>query len=287
LRVETLSRQIDGTQVAEKICAAYQRFRCDAVLLSSVSSDGIRLPVARIVRRLHSIGPRPLSVIDGAQELAHTPVDLQSGNVDVYLAGSHKWLGASTPLGMCYLACPETSTGLAHHLRLASEAFLQQDPLLEFLTWLQEDAAPANLSETVNLMPVACAAGALADLAKSDRGMAESVSVRRQNVIRVATRAEQLGWTPRQPSNDLRSGILLLQSMALNVRSLGADDLQARIDRTRVTITAYDDGLIRLAFPSEPLNSWQLAHLESALSAASQSTQGTKRPAVARTALAK
>jgi hypothetical protein len=278
LRNEAVDERLTADQVSGKVSNAYQRHECDGILLSSISSDGIRLPVEPILRKLRSLRRPPLAIIDGAQELAHAPVDLKSAGADLYLAGCHKWLGAPMPLGVCCVAHPASNAELVDDLQFAQQSFSSEDPLLEFLTCLQGGTTSASHSETVNLISLACAAGALSDLARCPRPLNAVFSDRRLNADRLACHAKQFGWAARQPdSAELRSGILLLQSTQAHIRRLAAAELQGRTDADHVILTAYDDGLVRLSLPDEPLRDWQLTRIAQALHSVNQSRRPTRR----------
>jgi selenocysteine lyase/cysteine desulfurase len=265
IRDDILHGRLTAGEAIGTLTQSYQRHGCDSILLSSISHDGIRFPVTPFLRHLREFGHVKLVVIDGAQELAHAPVDLKSGEIDVYLAGCHKWLGAHMPLGMCCLARPATSAGLAQDFQAADEASSGIDPLSVFLAWMQGRNLTASRSETVNLMPLVTTAAALDDLANSGTTLMESLSLRQTNAELVERLAARLGWVAPTTAPELRCGILLLQSTDRWVRSLKAEDLQARMDAANVTFTTYEDGLIRLSLPNRPLNGREIERIQRVL----------------------
>src|SRR5262249_15476470 len=120
---------------------------------------------AEIVASLSSVRPPRLVVVDGAQALAHVPIDLQGS--DVYLAGCHKWLGAGHPLGLAFHPRPRSR----EFLRNVAEDMLadgdMNDPLLLFTVQL-ENRRLEPFSETVSLAGLfSCAAAAVTEMDNS------------------------------------------------------------------------------------------------------------------------
>ena len=99
-------------QIVEHVVAA----KCGGVFLPEISHDGIRLPIAAIVRAIRQAAPSVFVVVDGSQALGQTPVDLSCVPCDFYLSGCHKWIRKPYPLGSRLLSEPgnerSDSTGL-------------------------------------------------------------------------------------------------------------------------------------------------------------------------------
>ncbi len=75
-----------------------ERTRMVAVVHQSNALGTIN-PVAEIVAKAHAVGAKVL--LDGAQALAHMPVDVQALDVDFYVTSAHKMYGP-TGVGMLY-----------------------------------------------------------------------------------------------------------------------------------------------------------------------------------------
>ena len=66
-----------------------------------ISSTAVVLPARRLTELAHQHGC--LALVDGAQALGQTPVDLQDIGCDAYFASPHKWLLAPPGNGMFYI----------------------------------------------------------------------------------------------------------------------------------------------------------------------------------------
>ncbi|HEX4614248.1 MAG TPA: aminotransferase class V-fold PLP-dependent enzyme [Urbifossiella sp.] len=100
VRAEVLAGRLGEEELVDRVCDTFARGGCDGLFLSAVSNWGVRLPVEPIVRRLEASHRVWFVVVDGAQEFCHTPGRLGAEYCDLYLAGSHKWLGAHHPMGL-------------------------------------------------------------------------------------------------------------------------------------------------------------------------------------------
>jgi cysteine desulfurase/selenocysteine lyase len=80
----------------EKLLTSRTKLVCVAQI---ANSTGTVNPIAKIIALAHAKGAKVL--VDGAQGVAHTPVDVQKSNVDFYAFSSHKMYGP-TGLGVLY-----------------------------------------------------------------------------------------------------------------------------------------------------------------------------------------
>ena len=76
------------------MCQAFIEHGCDGLFLPAVSNLGIRLPIRELVQAIGRRAELRFVVIDGAQALAHVPLELNRDYGDLLLAGCHKWLRA-------------------------------------------------------------------------------------------------------------------------------------------------------------------------------------------------
>jgi selenocysteine lyase/cysteine desulfurase len=60
------------------------------------------VPVQKIVFEIERSAEVRFVVVDGAQDFCHVGSDLSGDCADLYLAGSHKWLGGYNPLGLAF-----------------------------------------------------------------------------------------------------------------------------------------------------------------------------------------
>ncbi len=205
MREEALSGRLTEGELVDLLCDRFARDHCDGLYLTAVSNHGVRLPASRVVRRLESAHTVRAVVVDGAQEFCHLGPSLGAGYCDLYLAGSHKWLGGYHPLGIAFYgrgrSRDRVETILAH---MAACGDLD-DPLLRFSSRLEAGARKAS-GETVNLAPLFSAQGAAGDALTT----ANPQATRLASLPAAADAAGGAGWRPLLPCPDLRSGILLV-----------------------------------------------------------------------------
>jgi len=132
LREFLLNDGASPEEIVALLSAYYEDDGCDGLFLSSVTYEGIRLPVREIARSLVSAPQAPLVVVDGAQGFCHAPAELELGYCDFYLAGCHKWLRAYEPMGLGFCG-RESSQGFVKSVcDEMMESGELDDPLLHF-----------------------------------------------------------------------------------------------------------------------------------------------------------
>jgi len=259
-----LSGQAGEGDLIDLIRSRFLRERCDGLFLPAVSHLGVRLPVERLVRTLEEAGEVRFVVIDGAQDFCHTSADLRNEYCDLYLTGSHKWLGAYDPMGLGFYGRRKSlgviETVLGH---LAATGNLD-DPLLRFSKHL-ETGATDGWSETVNLASLFSCQGAVTDALEASRQPTGCLSLRLANASAVAAVASSAGWRPLVPTEGFRTGILLLQAERDRTRKMSAGALREAFCEQGVALTAYDDGIVRLSIPGGSWQPSEINHLQAAL----------------------
>src|SRR5713101_1691644 len=138
LREPILNDHASPEEVVSLISAHYNQQGCGGLFLSSVTYEGIRLPVQEIARSLASSPRTPFVVVDGAQGFCHAQVELDLGYCDFFLAGSHKWLQGFHPMGIGFCGL-ESSQGFVKSVcnEMMADGELD-DPLLHFTSWMEK-----------------------------------------------------------------------------------------------------------------------------------------------------
>jgi hypothetical protein len=229
-------------EVIHTIQESFRKGGCDGVFLSAVSHLGVRLPVARILCALEAAGPLRFVVVDGAQELNHIPTDLSHESCDLYLAGTHKWLGGFHPMGIGFYGRRQSRGMIDTGLARLRELRVIDDPLLRFSTQIETGRVDST-TETVSLMPLFSCHGAVSDAVRSCR------FIRNTGIPLVSSLAMQSGWSPLLPQPELQTSILLLQSTCAEVRRRSPAFIRDHFGRQGLAITSYPEGLIRLSLP--------------------------------------
>jgi hypothetical protein len=199
-------------------------------------------------------------VVDGAQDFCHVGADLQGDCADLYLSGTHKWLGSYHPLGLAFYGKRRSRDLVEAVLHDSLRSWHLDDPLLRFLHG--GDGKTPCPQETVNLSGLFACQGAVSDAAATDGERAERLGHRVENAQRVMELAKSAGWIPEMPHASLQSGILLLKSGSERVRSLPAESLRARWHQQGVAVTAYVEGRVRASMPVERLSDDELRRLQ-------------------------
>jgi len=285
-----VERMIDPEEVTQFVADACRRQSALGLFLTDISHDGIRFPVAAVVRELERRGERPLVIVDGSQAIGQAPAAIEG--CDLYLGGAQKWLRAGHPIGIAVaprLATRECFARVADELVGSGEA---GDPLLDFVHQVgREGSHPYG--ETADLGAVFCLAAAVRAQIAERSGVEGHFRFRLANAARVRELAREVGWEPLEMSRAFRSGIQLLIATATELQSLPAERLRSELHRRGVAGTAYAGGLVRLSMIGELWEGEDLHVIRSALTGATRrqgpfalgGSDSASRPAPERTAI--
>jgi hypothetical protein len=258
LRQVILTDRASPEEVVSLAVAQYEEHGCEGLFLSSVTYEGIRLPVRNISQALSSARQPPFVVVDGAQALCHAPAELDLAYCDFFLAGCHKWLRAYHPMGLGFCG-REGSRGLVTSVcNEMKETGELADPLLHFTSWMEEGTT-RQFTETVSLGPLFSCAGAVKEALDTTIGGRDHFSELAQTATKLEEVSLGTGWKPVVPHDELRSGILLLRQEAKRWNAGRPEEVRDCFQKSGVALTAYDGGLIRLSAPPEP---WQESDTE-------------------------
>ncbi len=199
-------------------------------------------------------------VVDGAQEFCHVQPTPAVSHCDLYLAGSHKWLGGYHPLGFAFYGRGRSRSRIDTILAEMVAASDLDDPLLQFASRL-EAGMQRPLSETVNLASLFAAHGAAADAHRTRHAL----EARLGNSDAASAVASEAGWEPFRPSPELRSGILLIRARPGTLRNRDQDQLRVGLGEAGVAATVYGGGIVRLSMPAADWQPDELKLLRRAL----------------------
>ena len=260
IRDAVLSGRLSEDELVDLVCRRFAGAGCDGLYLTAVNNLGVRLPCERIVRKLEAVQPVRVAVVDGAQEFCQFPPANGGGYCDMYLAGSHKWLGGHQPLSLAFYGRRRSRERVETVLGHMTDSGDLDDPLLRF-TSRPEAGGRDPLTETVNLTPLFTAQGAAGDHQTGQ----DSFATRLSNLDAASNAAAECDWRPLLPSPGLRSGILLLQAKSKATRREDPETTRASLRGGGVAATTYPGGLIRLSMPSAVLQRGHLDTLSEAL----------------------
>ncbi len=254
------SANIDA--VVQAVAQAYRAHDCDGLFLSDISYLGVRIPVRQIIDGLTC--RCPFVVVDGAQALGQRPVDIQDINCDLYLAGTQKWFSAYHPLRLAFIGRPDSLPSI-HKVRgrlLRSPEFY--DPLLDFSDAIERNEF-RTFGETVNLIPLVTAAGALRSLTTNVRKLERRWETCRHNARTVMDSLPMSFLWSGQVHPDLASGIVIVPARARRASQRVLTSIRAAINQHRIAATVLPDGDLRLAMPSSELSLRHLARIIAAV----------------------
>jgi len=139
----------DADELARKIIGSYLGSECDALVLTQVTQQGVRIPCERIVKEIRSINPSALILIDGAQGFGLELSRTVARHADIYFGVGHKWLEGSA---LAFAVAPrEASVGLIKAtLHDLVERYLVTDPYLRIIAHLS-GFLRGQMYETISL----------------------------------------------------------------------------------------------------------------------------------------
>jgi hypothetical protein len=255
LRKRILMRKLPSDEVIDLLVGAFVHYGCDGLFLPLVDHMGVRLPAREIIREIRRRAELRFVVVDGAQALAHVPLQLAEDDYDFFIAGCHKWLGAQHPLGLGFFGKLRSMEYVRRSVRYHVDHHVVDDPLLRFSEEL-ENGGGSRFGETVNVTPLLTAQGAVDDC---DPGRLSGTFVGRiDNADRLLSRMRGPHWKPCLPDPAFRSGIVMLQGQGER-RTLPADDLRRMLHEQGIAASTYHGGLVRLSMPNDP---WPAEHLD-------------------------
>jgi len=260
LRAGLLERQWDVGEACEYILAAYVRHRCDGIMLPAVDSTGILMPLSRIVEELRRVAGRPFVLVDAAQALGHIDLGNLSGIADFLVTGTHKWVGSYFPLGVGIACNPYSQAWISNCIRSMVASASVDDGLLRFVVEI-ENNIDVQRPETTNIGPLFSGCGAL----RNTPNAKDSLPIRKFNADAISANVESRGWLALRPTDSLRTGTLLLQSVSPDVRSLSPEQLAQQFSRRSIQLTAYQHGIVRMAMPDTQFDSDQLVEIADVL----------------------
>ena len=252
-------------EIVEKIALAFIASGSDALFLTAISSDGFKLPIRQIVHCIQQKREIRFIAVDGAQEFAQCDHTENWGVADIYLFSSHKWLGGYHPLTMGLYgkrrSCDFLETTVA---RMVNNDSIE-DPLLRFQESFRSGVLEAaSPKETINILPILAASGALHDLlthARSDNNI-NSLKRNRESIAAIVESSEW-NFVNDISEQDLQTQVATLQHKS--GRSWSWHRTSKLFKANGIVCSAYDGGVARLSLPKRNLTSHELTRIGDSL----------------------
>jgi hypothetical protein len=258
---DVLQGRLTAEELASRVEHAYRQHGCDGLFLVAVSNTGGRQPIEAIAQ---AVRPRcRMLVVDGAQEFCHVQRGSTLRVCDLYLTSCHKWLGGYHPMAVACYGRRRSRRLIETVLERSLRSRSVDDPLLRFIRSVEQGSCGSS-GETVNLSPLFSSAGAVEDQLRADTDRL-AARIRLDNADQVVTRAAATCWQPQEPDASLRTGIVLLKHAPTRGAVRSGETYRRAFQRRGVALSAYDNGLLRLSMPAQPLSGTQLSLLEGAL----------------------
>ena len=255
-----IAERWDVDDLCTYLCDAYDRNRCDGLFLPAVDSMGIRMPIAEIVRRLRTKQHVRFVLVDAAQALGYTGLNEIGSSADFIVAGTHKWVGSYIPLGIGIATNPRSQQWIANFSHSAIGTKGGGDSLLHMLHSIDK-GCDTLFPETVNLGGLIAGFGAWTATPSPNSALETRIS----NADLVASIAEFNGWEPLRPNESMRSGSLILQSTNRQTRQRSTDEIRNSFADSGIVLSAYANGLVRMAMPETLLTTEQFLWIQDAL----------------------
>ena len=259
-----LADRMSASDLTNELETAFDSDDCDGVFLPVVNNLGVRLPLAKILPSLKSSGNLRFTLLDAAQSFCHLPEPAPSHLADVTIAGCHKWLRGSLPLGIA--ACGRPLVAEQMNAILSEDKVIPtdlDDPILRFTKEIVRRTVN-KYSETVNIAPLFAANAALSTSRVSSASLLAQASCQADNVNRIGDAIAETSWIPVETDASLQSGIVLLRSRKASVRAAECDHVRASLREHGVTVSTYPEGLIRISSPTTAMSDESLSILANA-----------------------
>ena len=263
IRRQVLRQGADCRELIDLLCQEFIEHGCDGLFLPAVSNLGIRLPIRELVQAIGSRAELRFVVIDGAQALAHVPLELDRNYCDLLLAGCHKWLRAYNPLGVAFYGHPRSTQYIDATIQRLMASRRIDDPLLRMTEELVSGRT-SRYGETVNLLPLFTCQGAVDDCLNG-RDELDVLHQRIANGDRLAEVAAANGWPPIRPAEQLRCGISLLRAGTRPTSRCRQSGFASTSTIKGWPSPRIAHGLVRMSMPATPWSEAQISHLSTAL----------------------
>ncbi|WP_145210915.1 hypothetical protein [Planctomycetes bacterium TBK1r] len=257
------SDQASADDVNERLAQAFTENGCDGVFLPAVTNLGVRLDTSSLLAKLKANGGLRFAMIDSAQSFCHIASPAPLPFADFTIAGCHKWLRGSLPLGLGICGRSIVAEQFRDMLASTPSLFGIDDPLLRFSEQIEHQAVD-RYSETVNVTPLFSGNAAIVATDSGEAIVAKQACKRTANAELIRKSVPTRLWQPVETDTSMNSGIVLLQSKSHNIVRSEPNVVRSKFLEKRVAISAYKGGLVRLSAP-ESIDCQMIESLQDAL----------------------
>lgn len=238
--------RVSADELCDQLTATYFKMDCDGLFLPVVNNQGIRLPLSKLLDKLKASGKLRFALVDAAQSFGHLSQPAPTQLADVTIAGCHKWLRGSLPLGVAVCGSPLVAEQF--QLTLKQSTWLD-DPLSRFTQQIVSNSVN-KYSETVNLAPLFTANAAM----RSPRVALEALDAQSEcqtaNAIHIQQALADSPWRVVSVDDSLRTGIILVRSSTSTNQTKECNELRERFRNHRIVLSTYPMGIARISIPT-------------------------------------
>jgi len=260
----------DAGELTQRIITAYLQRECQAIVLSQVTQEGVRMPCEEIIRQLRAFDASAFIMVDGAQGLELEACSAVAEQSDLYFGVTHKWLEGPT-LGVT-VAARESSLGLVKStLKELVESYVITDPYLRMIAYVS-GLAGGQMYETISLEQLIVSAVAC------QIAVAQSLEERtlryqkfKEFIRDLEAMASKVGCRYRHRHPTLWSGIAVLDwPKAVAVNAL---ELESLLEAAGVIVTGLSATSIRVSAPTNEFSDRHWRALERVFDSVSTQSQ--------------
>lgn len=243
--------------IVEKVATSFLESQCEAIYLTGVSSDGFKLPIDEIIERIEAEREIRFVAVDGSQEFAQGDHSNSCRVADIYLFSCHKWLGGYHPLSVGLYGNRRTRDYLEVTISRMIKIGAIEDPLLRF----QHGRNSCNLQETVNLLPLLSASGALNDLLASSKPLEEMETLNISNRNVICDAVSQTNWAIVNDVLDSGLHTRILTFRNPDGQAWPRYQFEASLRSRGIACSTYENGDVRLSLPDRELSAREVTRI--------------------------
>ena len=236
---------LDARQVTHRVLHSSKYSGCDGVFLSDITHLGVRMPLGHIIPKLKE--NRIKTVVDGAQAINHRPVNVSKLGCDLYLAGTQKWFQAYHPLRFAIVGTPRSDSVVRSTSDFLFDNEIISDPLSCFCEELAGHTSQ-SFGETVNVLPLITAAGALAEIQRKTQIAERTWKIRKRNARVFAKFVSGGTLMPQLPHASLQSGISLLTKTSAKSPQ-NETNVRDFLQSYEIVASGFPNGTLRFSMP--------------------------------------
>ena len=265
VHVVNLNDMVCSDKATSNDVVDYLKDGVSAYWLQRIVPVGYQLSGSSAARRRIALAQidADFTVVDGAQAIHHRRVDLSKNCHATFISPVRK--NGSMPIspyGQSIVAQERHASAIFRAVQSLRMDY-GTDALFQFCEQLQSAELPP-FGTTANVVPLICAAGALAQAHEEKQSSHDFLEIPRTNARAFADWTGDTYWRASQLDQSLSSGIVRLFPRKRLSQNSGSR-IRQLLYRHGVVATSYEDGSLRFSMPTKYLSLQQLTGVRRAL----------------------